>query len=223
MLTSFGLLHLPDNVDGAFSTSFIQRWSVSPPASHIHIHTYIRQPTTSSAFFVHSWSESVDCATMDSKIGRRRGRRREWSPPFFPFFLPLNVVEFIRPSPEAIKHHGTASSIQAQDSGKNVNMVNSGHNVMVTHNRSEKNFQLWLSVPRAQNKEAFCIWFVLIIKCLRLIQFRAQRQMLEPCVTASSLPPLAVGLFPIDSSKHRRRRRRKSWVWRRLQPAGLGG
>ena len=32
--------------------------------------------------------------------------------PFLPF---LSVVEFIRPSPEAetIKHHGTASSIQA--------------------------------------------------------------------------------------------------------------
>ena len=37
------------NVDGAFSTSLIHRWSVRPPASHIHIHTYIRQPTTSAS------------------------------------------------------------------------------------------------------------------------------------------------------------------------------
>ena len=55
------------------------------------------------------------------------------SPFLGPSFLPLSVVEFIRPSPETIKHHGTESSIQAQDSGKNDNMVNSGHNVMVTH------------------------------------------------------------------------------------------
>ena len=71
---------------------------------------------------------------MDSKIGRRK-REEGVESPSSPSFLPLlSVVEFIRPlSPETIKHHGTESSIQAQDSGKNVNMVNSGHNVMVLH------------------------------------------------------------------------------------------